>query len=160
AQSFGDLFGFQTPNRRGGRQQDAPDEVLDGAGSGFIIDKSGLILTNNHVVEDARTIEVAFSDARVGDAGYPAEVVGRDELTDTPLIKLTRLPDHPLTEIKFGDSGQMSPGDWVMAIGNPFRLSNSVSVGIVSAVGRPYQASVSANGKGVRTEEMIQTDAA
>jgi serine protease Do len=156
--ALGDLFG-NGRSRNGGRgAQRAPEEILQGAGSGFVIDKSGLILTNNHVIDEAQTIEVSFSDARTGDAGYPAEIVGRDELTDTALIRLTRLPDHPLTVAKFGDSSQIAPGDWVMAIGNPFRLSNSVTVGIVSAVGRPYAASVGVTGS--RFEEMIQTDAA
>src|SRR6476620_7108533 len=63
-QSFVDPFGFQPPNRRGGRQQQAPEEVRDGAGSGLIIGKSGLILTNNHVIEDAMDIKVSLSDAR------------------------------------------------------------------------------------------------
>jgi len=154
--SLGDLFGLQE-QRRG--QTPAPRQYSEGAGSGFIIDKAGLILTNNHVIDDALSIDVSFGDARGGEA-YPAEIVGRDELTDTALIRLTKLPDHPLTEIKFGDSSQMAPGDWVMAIGNPFQLSNSVSVGIVSAVGRPHRASTSANGQSARFEEMIQTDAA
>jgi serine protease Do len=159
AKSLGDIFGFSSPGqgRRGGRMP-APQQLLEGAGSGFIIDKSGLILTNNHVIDEAQEIEVSFADSRTGDRAYPAEVIGHDELSDTALIKLTMLPDHALTEMKFGDSSQMAPGDWVMAIGNPFRLSNSVSVGIVSAVGRAQPASVSA--RGARFEEMIQTDAA
>jgi serine protease Do len=157
---FGDLFGNGNGRNRGGGRgaQPAPQEYMEGAGSGFVIDKSGLILTNNHVIDEATTIDVSFSDARAGDESYPAVVVGRDELTDTALIRLTKLPDHPLTVAKFGDSAQMAPGDWVMAIGNPFRLSNSVTVGIVSAVGRPYAASVGVTG--ARYEEMIQTDAA
>jgi len=157
---FGDLFG-NGRSRNGGRgaqPQPEPEQILQGAGSGFVIDASGLILTNNHVIDEASTIDVLFSDARQGDEGYPAVVVGRDELTDTAVIRLTKLPDHPLTVAKFGDSSQMAPGDWVMAIGNPFRLSNSVTVGIVSAVGRPYAASVGVTGS--RYEEMIQTDAA
>jgi len=165
--SLGEMFGFGDPSqgqsrsRRGGRDAappDVPEETLEGAGSGFVIDKTGLILTNNHVIDEAQTIDVNFSDQKPGEDGYPAEVVGRDELSDTALIRLKKLPDHPLVEAKFGDSDQMAPGDWVMAIGNPFRLSNSVTVGIVSAVGRPYPASVSAHGS--RFEEMIQTDAA
>jgi serine protease Do len=88
------------------------------------------------------------------DTGLPAKVVGRDALTDTALIQLTQLPKQPLSESKFGDSDQMAPGDWVMAIGNPFRLSGTVTVGVVSAVGRMTP------GDGSRPEEMIQTDAA
>ena len=64
-------------------------------------------------------------------------MIGRDSLTDTALIQLTEMPKEPLTEIKFGDSAQIAPGDWVMAIGNPFQLANTVTVGVVSAVDRP-----------------------
>ena len=87
--------------------------------------------------------------------GLPAKLVGRDELTDTALIQLTELPVPPLVASKFGDSDQMAPGDWVMAIGNPFQLSNTVTVGVVSAVGRRHAVSSSA-----AVEQMIQTDAA
>jgi serine protease Do len=87
--------------------------------------------------------------------GLPAEVVGQDELTDTALLKLTTLPDRPLSEVKFGDSDQLAPGDWVMAIGNPFSLSNTVTVGVVSASGR--EQALAAPG---RFEALIQTDAA
>jgi len=156
-----DFFGIpiqpgQSP--RGGRRMPQPDDqdreqLVQGAGSGFIIDKTGYILTNNHVVEDADTIEVQLSSMDEF-SWLPAKLVGRDTLTDTALIQLTRLPDRGITEAKFGDSSQIQPGDWVMAIGNPFQLSNTVTVGVVSAVGRPYQA---ASG---RWEDMIQTDAA
>ncbi len=81
-------------------------------------------------------------------------MVGRDALTDSALIELTEKPDHILPEVKFGDSSQMEPGDWVMAIGNPFNLSHTVSVGVVSALKRPFPV---ANGRFV---DMIQTDAA
>jgi serine protease Do len=151
---MGDFFGFQLPF---GREDDgAPSErPAVGAGSGFIIDKAGYILTNNHVVEGADDIFVSLSNMRIGEAGLAAKVIGRDELTDTALLQLTDRPDGPLTVSKFGDSNQMAPGDWVMAIGNPFGLSNTVTVGVVSAVGRETQAAVRG-----RTEEMIQTDAA
>ena len=65
-------------------------------------------------------------------------MVGRDPLTDSALIELTEKPDHALPEAKFGDSSQMQPGDWVMAIGNPFSLAHTVSVGVISALGRPF----------------------
>ena len=105
---------------------------MQAAGTGFIIDKAGFILTNNHVVEGATKIEVSLygEDA---DQEYAAKVVGRDPLTDSALIELTEKPNHPLPEIKFGDSSQMQPGDWVMAIGNPFGLAHTVSVGVISA---------------------------
>jgi serine protease Do len=84
---------------------------------------------------------------------YAAKVVGHDTLTDSALIQLTEKPHQALTEIKFGDSDQMQPGDWVMAIGNPFHLGHSVSVGVISALGRPF-------GVPGREQNMLQTDAA
>ena len=156
---FGDIFPFEMP--RGGGRRGAPqqEEDVQGAGSGFIIDKAGFILTNNHVVEDATKIEVQLASMRDGEDLLPAKLIGRDALTDTALIQLTELPNTPLTEIKFGDSSQIAAGDWVMAIGNPFTLQNTVTVGVVSAVGRQQIASRSAAG-GTRVEDMIQTDAA
>jgi serine protease Do len=134
----------------GGRNNQAP--VMEGAGTGFIINKSGLILTNNHVIEGAEAIRVSlFGGERL--ESYTAKVVGHDVLTDSALLQLTEMPAAPLTEMKFGDSDQMQPGDWVMAIGNPFRLGHSVSVGVVSALGRPF-------GVSGREQNMLQTDAA
>jgi serine protease Do len=157
---FGDMFPFEFGQRGGGGRRGAPqEEQAIGAGSGFIIDKAGYILTNNHVVEDATKIEVQLATMKDGEDLLPAKVVGHDALTDTALLQLTELPSTPLTEIKFGDSSQIAPGDWVMAIGNPFTLQNTVTVGVVSAVGRQQIASRSAQG-GTRVEEMIQTDAA
>jgi serine protease Do len=131
--------------------KDAPVSVA--AGTGFIIAKEGLILTNNHVVEGADKVEVSLY-GEDDDLKYRARVVGRDPLTDSALIELTEKPDHTLPEVKFGDSSQMEPGDWVMAIGNPFNLSHTVSVGVVSALKRPFPV---ANGRFV---DMLQTDAA
>jgi serine protease Do len=152
--SIADLFGLdeQNPRRRG-----EPDEAIpvQGAGSGFIIDKDGYILTNNHVIADASEIEVKLSTMGDLEQGLPADVVGRDELTDTALIKVRELPRSGLIASKFGDSDQIAPGDWVMAVGNPFRLSNTVTVGVVSAVGRLQGTQFSG-----RFEKMIQTDAA
>ncbi len=145
-------FGFQSPGRR---QQQPPMQRATSAGSGFIIDKEGFILTNNHVVQDATAIEVRLNGMVDGVPGIPAKLVGRDPLSDSALLQLTRLPDEPLVAAKFGDSAQLGPGDWVMAIGNPFRLSNTVTVGVVSAVGRNQLTAIDG-----RTEEMIQTDAA
>jgi serine protease Do len=159
---FGDIFPFEIPGGQGqgrGRRGVPEEEPVQGAGSGFIIDKAGYILTNNHVIEDATKIEVQLASMRNGEELLPAKLIGRDALTDTALIQLTEMPSTPLTEIKFGDSDQMAPGDWVMAIGNPFTLQNTVTVGVVSAVGRQQIASRSAGG-GTRVEEMIQTDAA
>ncbi len=150
-----ELFGLQNPFRGRTPQRPQPAPLIQGEGSGFIIDKNGYILTNNHVVEDATSIEVRLAGMSGLGEGLPAKVVGTDVLSDTALIQLTQLPDSPLPVAKFGDSSQIAPGDWVMAIGNPFTLSNTITVGVVSAVGRQQQTAVSQ-----RFEEMIQTDAA
>jgi serine protease Do len=139
----------------GGRRPESRqrDQVVQAAGTGFIIDKSGLILTNNHVVEGASKIKVSLY-GEDDDQEYDAKIIGRDPLTDSALIELTERPDHTLPAIEFGDSSQMQPGDWVMAIGNPFNLAHTVSVGVVSAKERPFQV---AEG---RSAQVIQTDAA
>jgi serine protease Do len=143
------FFGGQAP--RGGQQQ--RPQITFSAGTGFLISKDGLILTNNHVVEDATKIEVnLYGDDE--DVRYAARVIGRDPLTDSALIELTERPKRELAEVKFGDSAQMAPGDWVMAIGNPFNLAHTVSVGVVSAKERAFQV---AEG---RSAQVIQTDAA
>ncbi len=140
-----------------GQQPELPD--AQGTGSGFIIDKAGFILTNNHVVENATSIEVFLYGMNAADigTGLAAKVVGRDVLTDSALLQITDMPNEPLSEAKFGDSAQIQPGDWVMAIGNPFGFTNTVTVGVVSAVGRTDQQLRPAAGRDL---EMIQTDAA
>jgi serine protease Do len=136
----------QTPGH-GGRPQ-----VARASGTGFIILKEGFILTNNHVVEDATKIQVSlFGD---DDKLYAAKLVGRDQLTDSALIQLVEKPATPLTEVRFGDSSQMAPGDWVMAIGNPFGYTYSVTVGVISATERAYKVTDG------RSNDMLQTDAA
>jgi serine protease Do len=114
-------------------------------GSGFIIGKDGYIVTNNHVVENADKIEVILKNEKE----YEAEIIGRDPNTDLALIKIKSRNNLP--ELKFGDSDALKVGQWVMAIGNPFGLDNTVTAGIVSAKGRvigsgPY-------------DDFIQTDA-
>jgi serine protease Do len=151
----GMLEEFFQQQPRGGRQPELPD--AQGAGSGFIIDKTGFILTNNHVVEDATGIEVFLFGMDENEPGLPAKVVGKDRLTDSALIQITELPKAPLSEAKFGDSQQIQPGDWVMAIGNPFGFSNTVTVGVISAVGRTDPQLRPVDGRDL---EMIQTDAA
>src|SRR5439155_5054415 len=136
-------------NRGQGRDQAPP---MEGAGTGFIIDKNGFILTHNHVVEGAEKIKVSLYGADRGVA-YAARVIGRDTLTDSALIQVTEMPSQPLAEVRFGDSDQMQPGDWVMAIGNPFQLGHTVTVGVISALGRPM-------GIPGREQNMLQTDAA
>ena len=109
-------------------------EQTMGAGSGFIIDASGLIVTNNHVVGHADKIVVSMSDGRQ----YPARVIGSDELTDVALIRVSA--PGPLPYVAWGDSRQVEVGDWVLAAGNPFGLGGSVTAGIVSALGRDLGA--------------------
>jgi serine protease Do len=143
-----------TPPRgrnRGRGNDEGP--VMQGAGTGFIIDKAGYILTNNHVVEGAEKIKVTLYGAERG-VSYAAKVIGHDTLTDSALIQMTEMPSQQLTEMKFGDSDQMQPGDWVMAIGNPFQLGHTVTVGVISALGRPM------GGFNGREQPMLQTDAA
>jgi serine protease Do len=123
------------------------------AGTGFIINKDGLILTNNHVIDGATKIEVTLFGEEP-DQSYSAKLVGRDQLTDSALIQLVEKPSHALPEAKFGDSSQMAAGDWVMAIGNPFSQGWTVTVGVISAMQRPF------NVTDTRQSEMIQTDAA
>jgi len=100
-----------------------------GLGTGFVVDKNGIILTNNHVVEGARQIEVKLSDGRE----LSAKVVGTDPPTD---IAVVRIDNHDLPPLRLGDSDRIEVGDWVVAIGNPYGLSHTVSAGIVSAKGR------------------------
>ncbi len=114
-------------------------------GSGFIIDKDGFIVTNNHVVEGADKIKVILKDERE----FDAEIKGRDPNTDLALIKIH--PDNDLPVIQLGDSDALKVGEWVLAIGNPFGLEHTVTAGIISAKGRvigsgPY-------------DDFIQTDA-
>ena len=122
------------------------------SGTGFIISKDGFILTNNHVVEDATKIQVSlYGD---DDKFYNARLIGRDQLTDSALIELTEKPAGTLPEVKFGDSSQMAPGDWVMAIGNPFGYTYTVTVGVISATQRGLRVTDG------RSNEMLQTDTA
>jgi len=142
------------PGGPGAQGRQPRDQVVQSAGTGFIIDKSGLILTNNHVVEGASKIVVYLFGEESDAEGYEAKIVGRDPLSDSALIELTQKPTAPLTEAKFGDSAQMQPGDWVVAIGNPFGLDHTVSVGVISGLERPFTV---ANG---RSAQVLQTDAA
>ena len=116
-----------------------------GSGSGFIVRNDGLIVTNNHVVENAKDITVVMAD----ETEYKAELVGRDPKTDLAVLKIE--PRSELPVVKMGDSDALQIGDWVLAIGNPFGLSNTVTAGIVSAKGRAIGAGPYDN--------FIQTDA-
>ncbi len=142
----------------GGNRQQRPqrprEQETQAAGTGFVINKAlGYILTNNHVIEGSTKIEVGFY-GEDGDIYHEAKLIGRDPLTDSALIQLLE-PKTDLAEIKFGDSSQMQPGDWVMAIGNPFSLGHTVSVGVVSAT-RAGNLPVAQQ----RFADVIQTDAA
>lgn len=112
---------------------DIPDRELkqQSLGSGFIIDKDGYIITNNHVVEGADEIKVKLADKRE----FKAKVVGRDPKTDLALIKISSI-FKDLPTLPLGDSDKIRVGDWVLAIGNPFGLEHTVTQGIISATGR------------------------
>ncbi len=114
-------------------------------GSGFIIDKGGYIVTNNHVIEDADQISVILED----DTVLEAKLIGRDEKVDIALLKVEAKKDLPT--VSWGNSNQARVGDWVMAIGNPFGLSGTVTVGIISARSRDIKAG--------QYDDFIQTDA-
>ncbi|MGE0419076.1 MAG: trypsin-like peptidase domain-containing protein [Acetobacteraceae bacterium] len=109
-------------------------EQMMGAGSGFIIDPAGFIVTNNHVVGRADRITVLLTDGRQ----LPARLVGHDELTDIAVIKIVGATNLP--SVTWGDSRKVETGDWILAAGNPFGLGGSVTAGIVSARGRDLGA--------------------
>ncbi|MCA6106705.1 Do family serine endopeptidase [Bradyrhizobium cenepequi] len=150
---FEEFFDDFFKNRRGpggGKGGDKNGEFqprkTNSLGSGFIVDTSGIVVTNNHVIADADEINVILNDG----TKVKAELVGVDKKTDLAVLKFK--PPKPLTAVKFGDSDQLRLGEWVIAIGNPFSLGGSVTAGIVSARNRdisqgPY-------------DSYIQTDAA
>jgi len=140
-QDFFDEF-FQDRGGEGPRNR-----KVSSLGSGFVIDaEEGIIVTNNHVIEGADDIEVNFADG----SKLKAELVGADSKTDLAVLKVE--PVRPLTEVPLGQSDTMRIGDWVMAIGNPFGLGGTVTVGIISARGRDINSGPYDN--------FIQTDAA
>lgn len=115
-----------------GPQGQAPqrERKVTSLGSGFIIDASGYIVTNNHVIDNAKDIEVTLTDG----SEYPAKLIGTDPKTDLALLKVET--KKPLPYVSLGDSDKIRIGDWVMAVGNPFGLGGTVTAGIVSARGR------------------------
>jgi len=135
---FEEFFGRQ------GRR-DAPERRATSLGSGFVIDASGLIVTNNHVIAEADEIVAILQDG----TRLKANVVGRDTKTDIAVLRVE--PSTPLTAVEFGNSDATRVGDWVLAIGNPFGLGGSVSAGIVSAHHRNINAGP--------YDDFIQTDA-
>jgi serine protease Do len=132
-------------NRRGGGNEQTPRRV-NSLGSGFIIDASGLVVTNNHVISDADEINVILNDG----TKLKATLVGKDNKSDLALLRVRS--DKPIKAVKFGDSDKLRLGEWVIAIGNPFSLGGSVTAGIVSARNRDINSGPYDN--------YIQTDAA
>ena len=138
---FDDFF-----NKRGGVPH--ADRRISSLGSGFVVDgKEGLIVTNNHVIEGAEEIDINFHD---GSKLTVDKIIGRDTKADLALLKVT--PKKPLADVKFGSSADIEVGDWVMAIGNPFGLGGSVSLGIISAKSRDINSGP--------YDDYLQTDAA
>jgi Do/DeqQ family serine protease len=131
-----------------GDRNSKPREV-QGYGSGVIISNDGYIITNNHVVENAESVDVTLNDKRT----FTAKVVGRDPGSDIALLKIKA---DNLPVIKYGDSDKLKLGEWVLAVGNPFNLTSTVTAGIVSAKGR----SLHLNEGAYSIESFIQTDAA
>lgn len=131
----------------GDRLDSRPQQRASGLGSGVVVSPEGYILTNNHVIEAADEIEVALNDGRK----LPARIVGRDPESDLAVLQIK--PEGKLHAITFGHTEQLSVGDVVLAIGNPFGVGQTVTMGIVSALGRTHL--------GINTfEDFIQTDAA
>ena len=141
---FRDFF-----NRRGQGEpkgERAPPRRVNSLGSGFIIDATGIVVTNNHVIAEADEITVILNDG----TRIKAELMGRDQKTDIALLRIKT--DKPLKAVRFGDSDKLRLGEWVIAIGNPFSLGGSVTAGIVSARNRDINSGPYDN--------YIQTDAA
>ncbi len=141
----------QPPGQQGEAQPRTPRQQPEqrrgqSAGSGFVIDPAGIVITNNHVIGESNDVTVIFSDGR----RLKAEVVGKDPKIDIAVLRVKS--DTPLKAVKFGDSDRARIGDWVMAIGNPFGLGGSVSIGIVSAKNRRIESGP--------YDSYLQTDAA
>jgi serine protease Do len=141
---FRDFF-----NRRGApgdpQNRERSPRRVNSLGSGFIIDPSGIVVTNNHVISEADEITVILNDG----TRLKAELIGKDQKTDLALLRVK--PDKPLKAVKFGESEKLRLGEWVIAIGNPFSLGGSVTAGIVSARNRDINSGPYDN--------YIQTDA-
>ena len=130
----------------------AQPQPLIGSGSGVIITKDGYIVTNNHVIEDADEIEVILNDKR----SFNARLIGTDPTTDIALLKIDA---DNLNYLKYGDSDDLKIGEWVLAVGNPFNLTSTVTAGIVSAKARSINILANRN-QPFGIESFIQTDAA
>ncbi|MCL1946202.1 MAG: Do family serine endopeptidase [Chitinivibrionia bacterium] len=145
-----DMYGFGFPfgpDPRGQQQPQARERRQSGIGSGVIVSSDGYILTNSHVVYGASEIKITLHD----DNEYPAKIIGVDTLSDVAVIKISQdVKNLPVAYL--GDSEKLRPGDFVMAVGNPFNLSSTVTTGIVSALGRHTDSQ--------QYQNFIQTDAA
>jgi serine protease Do len=144
---FEEFFEEFFKNRRGGQGGDGTPHPrrVNSLGSGFIIDPSGIVVTNNHVIADADEVDVILNDGTT----VKAELIGKDQKSDLALLRFK--PPHPVKAVKFGDSDKLRLGKWVIAIGNPFSLGGTVTAGIVSARNRDIQSGPYDN--------YIQTDA-
>ena len=143
---FDDFFKNHRGGPGGGGNGDLQPHKTTSLGSGFIVDTSGIVVTNNHVIADADEITVIMNDG----SKFKAELVGVDKKTDLAVLKFT--PTKPLIAVKFGDSDKLRLGEWVIAIGNPFSLGGTVTAGIVSARNRDINSGP--------YDSYIQTDAA
>lgn len=140
---FKNFFGRSFPNNSRGA---APKKEVKSLGSGFVVDPSGYVVTNRHVIDKADKIEVNFPDG----SSYQADMIGSDEKTDLALLKIKAKKKFPF--LKWGDSDKKKVGEWVLAIGNPYGLAGTVTKGIISALNRNIDAGPYDN--------FIQTDAA
>ncbi|HUI98253.1 MAG TPA: trypsin-like peptidase domain-containing protein, partial [Xanthobacteraceae bacterium] len=145
---FDEFFKNRRGQQRGDNNQGGDHAMrrVNSLGSGFIIDPSGYVVTNNHVISEADEISVILNDG----TRLKATLVGKDQKTDLALLKVNS--DKPLKAVKFGDSDKLRLGEWVVAIGNPFSLGGTVTAGIVSARNRDINSGPYDN--------YIQTDAA
>jgi Do/DeqQ family serine protease len=152
-------FFFNDPNMRGNGQnnKELPKQTQQGIGSGVIVNKKGYVLTNYHVIKDAKSISIKLPDNRTAEA----KVIGSDSKTDLAVLKIEGLKDLP--EISLGSSENIRVGDIVLAIGNPLGFARTVTLGIVSATGSVQQRLGNNNGQiegfGPMLDNLIQTDA-
>ncbi len=144
-QDFFDEFFNRQQGKNGGKRKAPQSRKVRSLGSGFVIDASGIIVTNNHVIAGADEITINFTDG----TKLKAELVGTDKKVDIAVLKVK--PKKPLAFVSFGDSRKARIGDWVMAVGNPFGLGGTVTLGIVSAVKRDIRSGP--------YDSFIQTDA-
>ena len=142
---YDDFFGFGSPFSFGNPQS----QLLVATGSGVIVEEDGYIITNNHVVQDAKTITVTLNDKRE----FVAQLVGADASSDLALIKITATK---LPSLRYGNSDKVRVGEWVLAVGNPFNLTSTVTAGIISAKAR----NLNILGNNSNIESFLQTDAA